>query len=147
MDVDVTALERDLIRRKSRLILENLGALKGIREKGIEAYRADLLHRKASERLLQETIEAALDINAHILSQSGPGLPEDYFESFILLGNSGVLPQDLARSLAPAAGLRNRLVHEYDALDDTIIFESIGTALRLFPEYVKAVETFLDSRE
>ncbi|MBI3392871.1 MAG: DUF86 domain-containing protein [Nitrospirae bacterium] len=142
----MTALERDLVRRKFRVILENLAALKTVRDGGLDTYRADLLRRKATERLLQEAIEAALDINAHILSQYGPGLPEDYFESFVLLGNSGVLPVDLAKRLAPAAGLRNRLVHEYDALDDAIVFESIGTALRLFPEYVKAVEIFLDMR-
>ncbi len=147
MDIPMTALDRDIIRRKFHVILENLDALKIIQTEGSGTYRRDMFRRKAAERLLQEAIEAALDANAHILSQSGPGLPEDYFESFILLGNAGILPEELAKSLAPAAGLRNRLVHEYNALDDSLVFESIGTALRLFPEYIKAVETFLDSGE
>ncbi|VEP13873.1 conserved hypothetical protein [Hyella patelloides LEGE 07179] len=34
------------------------------------------------------------------------------FEAFIELAKYGVLTEDLARELAPSAGLRNRLVHE-----------------------------------
>ena len=40
-------------------------------------------------------------------------VPNNYYGGFVKLGDLGVLPRELSRSLAPSAGLRNRLVHEY----------------------------------
>ena len=77
-----------------------------------------MFERKAAERLLQELIEAAIDINLYILAASGAGVPDESYQSFIQLGTSRVLDEELARKLAPAAGLRNRLVHEYQDIDD-----------------------------
>ena len=50
----------------------------------------------------------------------------------------GVIERKLARDLAPSA-LRNRLVHEYDRLNDAIILHAVSRALALFPNYVAAV--------
>ncbi len=38
---------------------------------GVEEYTEDLYRRKATERLLQEMIEAAIDINTFIIVQTG----------------------------------------------------------------------------
>ena len=65
-------------------------------------------------RLLQEAIEAALDINAHLIAEQGAPVPEDYYGGFLAIGTLGVIHETLARELAPSAGLRNRLVQEYD---------------------------------
>jgi hypothetical protein len=46
-----------------------------------DAYRAEPYRRKATERLLQEIVEAAVDINAHLLVQAGTGAPDDLFTS------------------------------------------------------------------
>lgn len=59
------------------------------------------------------------------------------------MADLGVLPPELGRSLAPSAGLRNRLVHEYEALDDAKVLVPIGTLLELYPRYVQAVEAYL----
>lgn len=61
-------------------------------------------------------------------------------------GRRGVIPDSLAHSLAPAAGLRSRLVHEYDSIDDAIVLAAVGDACRRFAEYVAAVERYLTSR-
>jgi uncharacterized protein YutE (UPF0331/DUF86 family) len=52
----------------------------------IDDYKGRLYERKAAERLLQEAIEAALDINAHVLAEQGATVPEDYYGGFIALG-------------------------------------------------------------
>ena len=59
------------------------------------------------------------------------------------MGDSGILSPELARRLAPSAGLRNRLVHEYDALDDDRVLAAIRTALELYPRYIQAIEAHL----
>ncbi len=109
----------------------------------LEDYRKDLFKKKGTERLLQEMIEAAIDINTHLIIQQGYDAPEDYYQSFTRLGEIGLLSVDLAEKLAPSAGLRNRLVHRYDTLDDTRILEAVNTAQALYPEYIRAIEQFL----
>ncbi|MBW2701445.1 MAG: DUF86 domain-containing protein [Deltaproteobacteria bacterium] len=135
----MTPLEKDILLRKSNRIRQNLAALQEIAEKGIDSYRRNFLHKKAAERLLQEIVEAAIDINLHVLASEHSKQPEDYYESFILMGEMGMLPEELAKRLAPAAGLRNRLVHQYDDLDDAIVFDSINESLIVMPKFLEAI--------
>jgi uncharacterized protein YutE (UPF0331/DUF86 family) len=91
-------------------------------------------------------IEAALDINAHVIAEAGGAVPDDYYGGFVKLGEIGALPRDLADSLAPSAGLRNRLVHEYAGLDDARVLASIGVLLDLYPRYIQAIERYLEAQ-
>lgn len=77
------------------------------------------------------------------IAELGHTVPDDYFGGFTKLGDLGVLPAELARALAPSAGLRNRLVHEYDAIDDGKVLAAVGTTLDLYPRYIRAIETHL----
>ncbi len=137
----MTELDADLVRRKIATIVRNLGALEQVDGIPLEAYRGDLYRKKGTERLLQETIEAAVDTNLHLLRATGATTPTDYYESFISLGQAGVISPDLAERLAPAAGLRNRLVHEYDDIDDEIVLRAVSEARQSLLEYVAAVES------
>ncbi len=123
-----------------------MGALKAlelIRSMPLEDYRRDVYKRKAAERLLQELIEAAIDINTHIITSSGHTPPDDYYESFIKIGELGVIEIQFAEKLAPSTGLRSRLVHEYDDIQDSIVYDSISFAENLYPKYVQAVERYI----
>lgn len=136
----MTPVDPAIIRRKLALIVNNLQALESVRRIAPSRYREDLFVRKGTERLLQETIEAAIDINTHMLVRVGHAPPDDYFRGFLLLAEQGILTADLAASLAPSAGLRNRLVHEYDDLDDSLVLQAVDKLVRLYPEYVAAIE-------
>ena len=45
--------------------------------------------------------------------------------------------------IARAAGLRNRIVHEYDDIEPRKVFEAIGFALSDMPAYLKAILAFI----
>jgi len=143
----MSPLEKEIIRRKLSVIVENLRALEPIERMSPEEYRGDLYKRKAAERLLQELIEAAIDINTSILVQTGGKIPDDYYESFIALGELKIITPDLAQKLAPSAGLRNRLVHEYDTLEHALVLDSVRSAEKLYPRYVKQVEDYITKIE
>lgn len=139
----MSPVEKEILRKKLALIIENLKALEPIGNMTREEYIGDFYKRKATERLLQELIEAAVDINTHIIVQTGNAVPDDYYESFTLAGNLKIIPEELAEKLAPSAGLRNRLVHEYDSLDHVVVLNAVRTAEKLYPEYVKEVESYI----
>lgn len=50
---------------------------------------------------------------------------------------------DLAKEMAMAAGLRNRIVHEYDDIDPERIFEALPAAVSRIPLYLDHVQRFL----
>lgn len=141
----MSPLDADLIRRKLAVITRNLQDLARVGELSVEAYRSDRFLQKGTERMLQEVIEAAVDTNLHILRERGTPTPPDYYESFVEMGRQAVIPPDLAAELAPAAGLRNRLVHEYDRIDDTIVLAAVREAEHAFRAYIAAVEGFVES--
>jgi uncharacterized protein YutE (UPF0331/DUF86 family) len=142
----VSPVDAALLRRKLAHIAELLTALQPLARLTLEVYRQRLYDRKAAERLLQEAIEAALDVNAHLIAELGGPAPDDYFGGFIALGTLGILSDDLARELAPSAGLRNRLVHEYDAIDDAKVHTAMNTMLTVFPRFIDAIDRYLTSQ-
>jgi uncharacterized protein YutE (UPF0331/DUF86 family) len=139
------ALDRALVRRKLSVIATNLRDLEGVVHLSLDDFRSDRFRQKGIERLLQEIVDAAVDANQHLLRETGDSPATDYHTSFIALGRRGIIPQSLADALAPSAGLRNRLVHEYDTIDDAVVLASIAAALRDFAQFISAVETYLHS--
>jgi uncharacterized protein YutE (UPF0331/DUF86 family) len=139
----MSPVDAALIRQKLGHIAQALSALEPIGRLTLTEYRARLYERKAAERLIQEAIEGALDINAHLIAELGAQVPDDYYGGFLALGALAVVSDALARELAPSAGLRNRLVHEYDAIDDEKVRAAIGTMLGLYPRFIASVEQFL----
>jgi uncharacterized protein YutE (UPF0331/DUF86 family) len=142
----MSPLDIDIIRAKIAIILDNLKALEPINEMTRDEYLRDLYKRKATERLLQELIEAAIDINTHIVVGSGYAPPDDYYQSFKRAGELGFLSLDLAEKLAPSAGLRNRLVHEYDRIDHSIILKAVSMAQELYPRYIEEISASLSRK-
>ena len=80
-------------------------------------------------------ISRMIDINYHVITGSGHPPPRDYYDSFTELGKMGILEPEVASGIARAAGLRNRIVHEYDEIEPEKVFEAIRSALADLPVY------------
>lgn len=141
----MSPLEIATIRRKLARMVEDLDRLERARDLDLEAWRADELRRDAVERRLQTCIEAAIDLNAHMLVSLGHPAPESAYQGFLdVAGKAGVLDAALAAELAPSSGLRNRLVHRYDQPDDALVLAGVRSAVKLFPRYVEALSVYVD---
>jgi uncharacterized protein YutE (UPF0331/DUF86 family) len=136
-------VDPELVTRKLVLIAHDLEAIRGIHGAGPDAYLRSELAQAAAERHLERMIGRMVDVNYHLLTGSGHPPPSDYYGSFVQLGTAGILAPDFARRLAASAGLRNRIVHEYDELDQEKIFAALATALEHVPVYVRDVEQHL----
>lgn len=134
----------DLINRKLRKLASYLEELKPIGEKSFDEYKKDYFVKRTTERCIQLIVECATDINAQILVGVGTP-PADYYESFIKVGEIGVIPEDFAAKLAPSAGLRNRLVHEYEEIKNKIVYISINETVSQFTKYMEYVTAYLQN--
>jgi uncharacterized protein YutE (UPF0331/DUF86 family) len=91
--------------------------------------QSDPLLRAATERWLQVAIEVCVDLAYHLIADRGWKPADSARSAFGRLSEHGVLPAELARDLALAAGLRNVLVHEYTDLDLAIVSRSVHHGL------------------
>lgn len=106
-------------------------------------YQKQIVTKRAIERDIQLIVECATDINNMILKQLSKGPAKDYFNSFIELADNQVIEMDFALKLAPSTGLRNILVHEYEKIDDRIVFKSITNVLTFYNKYLQVIAEYL----
>lgn len=126
-----------------RAIERTIQRLETLRGTTAVELRSDFVREAAAERLLQATIDLALDINGHIAVTVLGRAPSDGHDSFIDAGRAGVIPEPLAKALAPAARFRNIIVHQYVDIDPEQVATAIELALERFPPYVSSVGAWL----
>ena len=85
-----------------------------------------------------------IDVNYHLITEGGQPPPSDYHASFLKLAELEIVDHEFARRIARCAGLRNRLVHEYEEIDPRKVFESLQAARDDIVTYVRSVESYLD---
>jgi uncharacterized protein YutE (UPF0331/DUF86 family) len=138
-------IDRDLVSRKLSLILADVKALAPIAAKTRAEYLASEVDEVLVERYLERIIGRMIDLNYHLLVESGHPPPKDYYESFTQLAKLGALPAEFAVRIAACAGVRNRLVHEYDEIDSERVHEAAGAAVHDVPEYARCLQRFVEA--
>jgi len=91
--------------------------LRPLSDKSRQDFDQDPYLRDIVERNLEIAIQCCIDISHRIIALENARKPTDYYEAILLMGEIGVLPSEFARGLAPIAGFRNILVHEYLRVD------------------------------
>jgi uncharacterized protein YutE (UPF0331/DUF86 family) len=139
-------LNAELVERKINLILQDLDLIRRLSMMPLEQYLEDPAHEALAERYLERLIGRAIDINFHIVTEILLVTPRDYADSFLSLQKLGILSPDAARELARLAGLRNRIAHDYNGIDERIIHASLGKIASVMPAYLSAVKAFVDKQ-
>ena len=133
------SVDHGMIAGKLRLMRGLLDDLDAIGEITADRLAQDRMLRHAVERVLTQLVDLAVSVNSHIASARLGRAPASYRESFGLAAQAGVIDTELAARLAPAAGLRNILVHEYTDVDLEQVAGGVPLALRYFSAYVAGV--------
>lgn len=102
-----------LVRAKVDAILLYLRRLEPLARLRYDDFAGDHRNINTAERNVQLVVDAAVDVNNHLVLESGRSAPADYYSSFTVLARLRVLPSSRAEALARTTGLRNRIVHEY----------------------------------
>ena len=98
------------------------------------------------ERLLERIISRAIDINEHIIAEN-PNLqlspPKDYRETLLYLADLNIYPKEFALEISKSIGTRNLLIHEYDKIDYSRVYESIDFCLKDYQKYIDYILDFI----
>lgn len=138
-------IDKDLIYRKIKLISKDLKDLRRISYLSEKEYFAKSIWEIQVERYLERIIGRVIDINYHLITETGNPPPSDYFESFVELGKLKILLREFSRQMASYAGLRNRLVHEYNALDEKKVYKAMKKLIKDIPKYLQQIEKYIES--
>ncbi|MGH7320240.1 MAG: type VII toxin-antitoxin system HepT family RNase toxin [Candidatus Rokuibacteriota bacterium] len=136
-------IDAELVTRKMLLITRDVTALEPIARRDLGDYLASGTDEILVERYLERIIGRMIDINYHLLTEAGHPPPADYYQSFTELPRLGIVDLEFAIRIAACAGLRNRIVHEYNELDPRKVYEALQSALRDIPAYLQRINEYL----
>ena len=104
-------------------------------------------YNRVVERLVQIIIESAIDINEKIIEAMNEPPPASARESFEVLKRFGVIDDTVATVFQTYVGLRNRIVHAYEKLDNHIVYFNAKRLLDDAARHIAAVQHFLASQQ
>ena len=92
-----------------------------VSDKNVETILRDYILINSVLHILQTSIQALIDIGAHIISELGEKPPSIYREIAEVLGKRKILSREESEKMAKIIGFRNILVHEYLGLDVNLL--------------------------
>jgi uncharacterized protein YutE (UPF0331/DUF86 family) len=116
--------------------LEKLAILAAVPE---DAFLQDFTNVESAKHLLQVSIECCLDMAHHIVADEGYRTPTDYYDTFVVLNENGILPEAFMPTLRQMVSFRNRLVHLYWDVDDATVYRILQENLGDFETYVRYI--------
>jgi uncharacterized protein YutE (UPF0331/DUF86 family) len=123
---------RALLQRKLASLASYLDELDAILPATEAAYMADTTVRRAVERLIQVIVEAGADSGDLLLTEEGRPAGDTAREIFEALRGAGIVDDALGRRFAyEYSALPNRIVHDYDELDNAAVWQA---ARQLVPD-------------
>ena len=135
-------LDRERILAKIDQLDAYIAELQEIAPKSFAEYQ-QVEKKRACERLLQVSIEVAIDICNRFVSGLRLGLPAEEEDLFRKLLKAGVISKEMGEKLREMRGFRNILVHEYAQVDDRLVYEAVKTKLEDFALFRQEVLVYL----
>lgn len=118
-------LEFSGIERRLDELNERLARLYPLQSKSRADFDQEPYLRDIVERNLEIAAQCCIDICHRIIALEQAVKPNDYYDAILRMGELGVLPPVFAHQLAPIAGFRNILIHEYLKVDWDIVYGSL----------------------
>jgi uncharacterized protein YutE (UPF0331/DUF86 family) len=124
---------------KFSLLDEYLELLGKIAKMPMDEFLKDKILIGSAKYYLQVSIECCLDVANHIIAAERYRVPQDYADSFKVIEEQDLVPEDLGKRLQQMAKFRNRLVHLYGTIDDSNVHKYINKDVNDLVEFKSIV--------
>jgi len=131
-------VDKDLLLRRLADLDQYVEQASEFRTVTIDQYRRDWKIQRIVERTLQMAIEACLDVANHVVADRQLRVASTYAEIFEVLGDAGLLEQNLREGLIRMARFRNILVHDYARIDPAVVVRILQEHLDDFRRFREA---------
>jgi uncharacterized protein YutE (UPF0331/DUF86 family) len=131
--------DRPLILRKIERIDAYLKQIRQRKDPGFDAFRKDRDLQSIVLFNIIQSIQACMDIGAHLISDAGWGVPGSQSEIFDILSQNRLITKSLSQRMIKMIGFRNRVVHEYEKIDLRIVYEVWRKRIRDIDSFCKSI--------
>ena len=138
------SIETTIVLSRLKFMSDNLQELRRFETITLDEYLDSFDLKIISERILELVIQAALDINEHLLTKGFQVKSTTNKQSFLNLGKYNIITVELAEELSLSAGVRNILAHQYLKINHKILFNHIKKVLIIYPQYISQIADYLD---
>lgn len=139
-------MDKNFINKKIEFILNHLEDIGDYRNTTLEEIKQDKKTLKYIEKIIQELVDSAVDINQHILESNTKerawSSKQSFFnlQSNVLQKNNISFAQDDLKSLIDTVSFRNEIVHSYD-VNVYIIWSKrdLGVIIDIYKKYIEKI--------
>jgi uncharacterized protein YutE (UPF0331/DUF86 family) len=132
-------IDKSLVLRKIERIDAYLKQVRQKRDPGFEVFRKNIDLQSIVLFNLIQSIQACVDIGAHIISDSEWGVPGSQSDIFEILAQHKIISKQLSQGMIKMVGFRNRIVHEYEEIDLRIVYDVWQKNSKDVDKYCKSV--------
>lgn len=136
-------LNPDLVQTRCQEITESVDRLAKLGAMPLPDFLADQDACDIACYRLLVAIEAAIGLCYHVTAKQLRKVPEEYAECFALLGEAGIIPEELGENLQRMARFRNLLVHMYWKVDHRAVHGFIRERLQDLPLFCRRIVALL----
>lgn len=129
--------DREKITKLSSEIFNALTRLKELADLPGDDFLTDFHFIASAKYFLIVSIEACLDMCYHLISKNRLRVPEDYADTFRVMGEVGIFDEEFVKRLVEMAKFRNRLVHIYWDVDDEMVYEILQKDIQDMEEFIE----------
>ncbi|RMF04124.1 MAG: DUF86 domain-containing protein [Chloroflexi bacterium] len=104
----------------------------------------DFTKVESAKHLLQVSVQCCLDLAHHIIADEGFRAPQDSYDAFVVLNEHNIIPDDFLPTLRTMVSFRNRTVHLYWHVDDSLIFDILQSNLDDFSTFTRYILDYLN---
>lgn len=137
-------ISKALIAKKLDFLNEHLKKIEGMDFSEEEFIEEVDIHDLIVFRL-QQTVETSIDIAAHIIAGSDAPRKETAKDTFVFLGEKGIISKELSLKMGKAADFRNRVVHGYNNFDLKLLFEDYKKDLKDLHQFGAEILKYLET--
>jgi uncharacterized protein YutE (UPF0331/DUF86 family) len=139
-------LNRILIQKKINKIENYTKEIEPLLKFSVDEIMSDVLKLRTLERNFQLIVDTMLDINTHIIAAENLKAPDNLQETLSILGEAGILPLEFIEKFAPAVGLRNKIVHDYEKIDQKKVITDLKNEMEQFARYIVYIDEFINKK-
>ncbi len=139
-------LNMSRIQEKVADIRSNLEVLKNYAAQNEDAFLNNNEAIRSARYAFIVMVEALCNIANHLCAKLLNAAPESYAETFLVLGQNGLITNELAQRLGKMAGFRNLLVYGYADVDDSKMFSIMRNDLGDIENWLKELEMLLEKK-
>ncbi|MGF7398940.1 DUF86 domain-containing protein [Thermoanaerobacterium thermosaccharolyticum] len=109
-----------------------------------EVYNTDRIVRRNVERIIENISNALIDISKIIIVNENIDIPNSYREIILKLGEIKTIDEELAKSIAEIARLRNVFAHQYLDIKWSYVKTFITDKINDVYKFIDAVNKYVE---